>query len=96
MRNYFKNKMKDRLAYCQDWKNAVDIYLANKEITKKTDEEYYKSKPFLKLFLDIYFIPCNILRFFRYLIMVHEYKKNQVEIKVIARELKDNRKNERV
>ena len=96
MRNYFKNKIKDRLAYCQDWKNVVDIYLANNEITKKADEEYYKSKPLLKLILDIYFIPYNILRFFRYLRMLHEYKKNQVEIKVLARELKDNRKNEGV
>ena len=35
MRNYFKNKMKDRLSYCHDWKNSVDIYLANKKITKQ-------------------------------------------------------------
>jgi len=96
MRNYLTNKMKDRLAYCQDWKNAVDIYLANKEITEKTDEEYYKSRPLLRLVLDIYFIPYNMLRFFRYLRMLHEYKKNQVEIKVLARELKDNRENEGV
>ncbi len=87
MRNYLKNKMKDRLAYCQDWKNSVDIYLANKKITKKADKEYYKSKPLLKLVLDIYFIPYNILRFFRYLRMLHEYKKNQVEIKVLTREI---------
>ena len=87
MRNYLKNKIKDRLAYCQDWKNVVDIYLANNEITKKADEEYYKSKPLLKLILDVYFIPCNILKFFRYLRMVHEYKKNQVEIKILIREL---------
>ena len=89
MRNYLKNKIKDRLAYCQDWKNVVDIYLANNEITKKADEEYYKSKPLLKLILDVYFIPYNILRFFRYLRMVHEYKKNQVEIKVLNKELSD-------
>ena len=57
MRNYLKNKMKDRLAYCMEWKNSVDIYLANKEITKKADIEYYRSRPILKLILDIYFIP---------------------------------------
>ena len=37
--------MKDRLSYCKDWKNSVDLYIANKQITKKTDKEYYKSKP---------------------------------------------------
>ena len=39
MRNNLKNKMKERLACCMEWKNAVDIYLANKEITKKADIE---------------------------------------------------------
>ena len=66
-KNYFKNKMRDRLTYCHEWKNSVDIYLANQEITKKADEEYYKSKPLLKLILNIYFIPYNMLRFFKYL-----------------------------
>ena len=92
MRNYLKNKMKDRLTYCHEWKNSVDIYLAGKEVTKKANEEYYKSKPLLKLILDIYFIPYNMLRFIRYLRMAHEYKKNQVEIKILMREL-DEKKN---
>ena len=92
MRNYLKNKIKDRLAYCKEWENSVKIYLAGKEVTKKANEEYYKSKPLLKLILDIYFIPLNILRFFRYLRMVHEYKKNQVEIMVLSKELKENNK----
>ena len=87
MRNYIKNKIKDRLTYCKEWKNSVDIYLAGKEVTKKANEEYYKSKPLLKLILDVYFIPLNILRFFKYLRMIHEYKKNQVEINVLTREL---------
>ncbi len=87
MRKYFKNKMKDRLTYCHEWKNSVDFYLANKEITKKADQEYYKSKPLLKLILNIYFIPYNILKFISYLKMVHEYNKNQVEIKILTREL---------
>ena len=89
MKNYVKNKIKDRLTYCKEWKNSVDIYLAGKEDTKKANEEYYKSKPLLKLVLDIYFIPLNIFKLFRYLRMIHEYKKNQVEIKVLDKELND-------
>ena len=83
--------MKERLSYCNEWKNSVDIYLAGKEVTKKANEEYYKSKPLLKLILDIYFIPYNILKFIRYLRMVHEYKKNQVEIKILTIELDEKR-----
>jgi hypothetical protein len=90
MKNYYRNKLKERLTYCQDWKHSIDMYLANKEITKKADDEYYKSKPLLKLILDIYFIPLNIIRFMRNLRMIHEYKKNQVEIKVLRQELKND------
>ncbi len=89
MKNYLKNKMKDRLTYCKEWKNSVDLYLANKEISKKADNEYYKSKPILKLFLDIYFLPYNLLKLFKYMRMLHEYKKNQVEIKILSKELSD-------
>ncbi len=79
--------MKNRLAYCVEWKNSVDIYLANKEITKKADIEYYKSRQILKLILDIYFIPTNLIKLLKYLRILHEYKKNQIEIKVLTYEL---------
>ena len=87
MKNYLQNKMKNRLAYCVEWKNSVDIYLANKEITKKADIEYYKSRQILKLILDIYFIPTNLIKLLNYLKILHEYKKNQIEIKVLTYEL---------
>ena len=90
MKNYLRNKIKNRLRYCVDWKSSVDIYLANKEISKKADKEYYKSRTLLKFILDIYFIPYNTLRFLRNLMMLHEYKKNDMEIKVLIQELKGN------
>ena len=89
MNNYIKNKIKDRLTYCQEWKSSIDIYLTNREITKKADKEYYKSKPILKLVLNIYFIPYNILRLLRHLRMLHEYNKNETEIKVLSKELNE-------
>ena len=88
MKNYLRNKIKNRLKYCVDWKSSVDIYLANKEISRKADKEYYKSRTLLKFILDIYFIPYNTLRFLRNLMMLHEYKKNDIEIKVLIQELK--------
>ena len=90
MKNYLRNRIKNRLKYCVDWKSSVDIYLANKEISKKADREYYKSRTLLKFILDIYFIPYNTLRFLRKLMMLHEYKKNDMEIKVLIQELKGN------
>tara|TARA_S200000501_G_scaffold376934_1_gene433491 strand:+ start:2115 stop:2405 length:291 start_codon:yes stop_codon:yes gene_type:complete len=96
MRNYIKNNIKDRLAYCIDWKNSIEMYLANKEIIKKANDEYYKSKPLLKLLLGIYFIPFNTIKFLRYLRIIHDYKKNQIEIKVLTRELNNLIKKEGV
>ena len=96
MRNYVKNNIKDRLAYCIDWKNSIEMYLANKEIIKKANDEYYKSKPLLKLLLGIYFIPFNTIKFLRYLRIIHDYKKNQIEIKVLTRELNNLIKKEGV
>ena len=91
MSNYFKNKLKDRLTYCREWKHSIDLYLANKEITKKADQEYYKTRPLLKIVLDIYFLPYNLLRFARYLRMRHEYKKNEIEIEVLNKQLHEYR-----
>jgi hypothetical protein len=91
MTNYFKNKLKDRLNYCQDWKHSIDLYLANKEITTQADEEFYKTRPFLKLVLNVYFLPYNLLRLARYLRIRHDYKKNEIEMVVLTKKLKDNR-----
>ena len=94
MTNYFKNKLKDRLNYCRDWKYSIDLYLANREITKKADEEYYKTRPFLKLILKFYFLPYNLLKLIRYLRIRHEYKKNEIEIKVLNEQIYELRKND--
>ena len=89
MTNYFKNKLKDRLTYCRDWKYSIDLYLANREITKKANKEYYKTRPFLKLILNFYFLPYNLLKLIRYLRIRHEYKKNEIEIEVLSKKIND-------
>ena len=67
MRNYVKNKFKDRLTYCKDWKNSIELYLENKEISSKTNQEFYKSRPFLKIILDVYYLQ-KWLRFVEFLV----------------------------
>ena len=46
---------------------------------------------FLKLVLSIYFLPYNLLRLIRYLRIRHDYKKNEIEMVVLTKKLKDNR-----
>ena len=90
MKNYIKNKIKDRLTYCQDWKHSIDLYLANKEITQQADKEFYKTRPILKLVLDIYFLPYNLWRLLRYLRIKHDYQKNEIEIEILNKQIKGN------
>ena len=90
MRYQLKNTIRDRLTYCLEWKQNIEVYLANKSISEKANEEYYNSKPLLKLIINLYFIPYNLLRFVRYLRIIHDYKKNEIEIKVLSKELKNN------
>ena len=87
MNNYYKNKLKDRLSYCKSWKHDIDMYLANKEITKQADKEFYKTRPFLKFLLNIYFLPYNLLRLARYVRIRHDYEKNEIEMKVLNNQL---------
>ena len=87
MNNYFKNKLKDRLTYWKSWKHDIDMYLANKEITKQADKEFYKTRPFLKFLLNIYFLPYNLLRLARYVRIRHDYEKNEIEMKVLNNQL---------
>ena len=68
--------------------NNVEIYLHNRELTKKTDFEHYKSRPILKLILNLYFLPYNILKQLNYMRIMNEYRKNKIEIEILSKEIK--------
>ena len=50
-------------------------------------EEYYRDKPFLNLFLSLYFLPLNMFKYFHKLRDKHYYGKVTTEIEVIKRAL---------
>ena len=50
-----------------------------------------KKRPLLKLVLNVYFLPYNLLRLARYLRIRHEYKKNEIEMEVLSQKLKEDR-----
>jgi len=47
--------------------------------------------PVLKLILNIYFLPYNLLRLVQYLRIRHDYKKNEIEMIVLSKKLKENK-----
>ena len=86
--NYFlKEKLKDRLQYCLDWQKNAETYLFHKSITNEVDKNFYSNKPIIRILINIYFLPTNLLRFIRLMRFLHELKKNQVEIDLIYKQL---------
>jgi len=93
MNNFFKEKLKDRLMYCLNWKKDTELYLKYKNLTDTVNKEYYKKRPILKFFLRIYFLPINMLKFLQLLRISRDLEKNNIEISYIYSQLKKEENN---
>tara|TARA_B100000900_G_scaffold281907_1_gene241188 strand:- start:513 stop:806 length:294 start_codon:yes stop_codon:yes gene_type:complete len=93
MNNFFKEKLKDRLMYCLNWKKDTELYLKYKNLTDTVNKEYYKKRPILKFFLRIYFLPINVLKFLQLLRISRDLEKNNIEISYIYSQLKKEENN---
>ena len=87
MNNFFKEKLKNRLMYCLNWKKDTELYLKYKNLTDTVNRKYYEKKPILKLFLNIYFIPINVLKFLQLSRISRDLEKNNIEISYIYNQL---------
>ena len=54
MNNFFKEKLKDRLMYCLNWKKDTELYLKYKNLTDTVNRKYYEKKPILKFFKNLF------------------------------------------
>ena len=93
MNNFFKEKLKDRLMYCLNWKKDTELYLKYKNLTDTVNKEYYKKRPILKFFLRIYFLPINVLKFLQLLRISRDLEKNNIEISYIYSQLNKEENN---
>ena len=90
--NYlFKEKLKERLEYCLEWRRDTELYLHSKNLTDTVNHRYYQKRPLSKFLLDIYFLPINILKFLRFLKIKKNLEINTIEIDYIYSQL-ENRK----
>ena len=93
MNNFFKEKLKDRLMYCLNWKKDTEIYLKYKNLTDTVNKKYYEKRPILKFILRIYFLPINVLKFLQLLRISRDLEKNNIEISYIYSQLKKEENN---
>ena len=90
--NYlFKEKLKERLEYCLEWRRDTELYLHSKNLTDTVNHRYYQKRPLSKFLLDIYFLPINFLKFLRFLKIKKNLEINAIEIDYIYSQL-ENRK----
>ena len=94
MQNNQKNILKERLTNYIEWKNKMDEYFFELEISEKTKKKFYKKKKFLNILLCIYFLPVNIVEYFQRLKENHIYNKGIAAIDVIQEEIKKINKKE--
>ena len=73
--------------YCLNWKKDTELYLKYKNLTDTVNRKYYEKKPILKLFLNIYFLPINVLKFLHLLRILRDLEKNNIEISYIYNQL---------
>ena len=91
--NYlFKEKLKERLEYCLEWRRDTELYLHSKNLTDTVSHRYYQKRPLSKFLLDIYFLPINILKFLRFLKIKKNLEINAIEIDYIYSQLENRRK----
>jgi len=93
MNNFFKEKLKDRLMYCLNWKKDTELYLKYKNLTDTVNKKYYEKRPILKFILRIYFLPINVLKFLQLLRISRDLEKNNIEISYIYSQLKKEENN---
>ena len=79
--------------YCLNWKKDTELYLKYKNLTDTVNRKYYEKKPILKLFLNIYFIPINVLKFLQLSRISRDLEKNNIEISYIYNQLEKEENN---
>ena len=89
----FKEKLKERLEYCLEWRRDTELYLHSKNLTDNVYHRYYLKRPLSKFLLNIYFLPINILKFIRYLKIKKNLEINAIEIDYIYDQLENSEEN---
>ena len=80
---YLKERLENRIIWKDYYEGLIRMWI----ISDAIKEEYYRDKPFLKLFLSLYFLPLNMFKYFQKLRDKHYYGKLTTEIEVIKRAL---------
>ena len=95
MKNNFNYSLKERLQCRQEWLHHCSEYLFHKDISDRTEREFYREQPCLSFILKLYFMPLNLIKYFSRIRQIHYYNKIQKEVEILKKEMEENEKHKR-
>jgi hypothetical protein len=92
MKNNFNYSLKERLQCRQEWLHHCSEYLLHKDITDRTEREFYRKQPCLSFILKLYFMPLNLIKYFSRIRQIYYYNKIHKEVEILKQEMEENEK----
>ena len=95
MEKNYKYTLQERLNYYLEAQNEWLEYFKHQEINEKAKKRFYGNNKIFSLIIELYFLPLNLLKFYKKKRALHIYNKVLVVIEVLKEEINDiNNKNQ--
>ena len=92
MNNKLKGIIKERLTNRLEWKEYLDWILTHNTLQMQAKKNFYQDKTFLKILLDLYFLPFNSMKNINYFFNLYRSKRIEHEIEMLKQMLNENEK----
>tara|TARA_A100001011_G_scaffold388590_2_gene468534 strand:+ start:258 stop:542 length:285 start_codon:yes stop_codon:yes gene_type:complete len=92
MNNNLKGIIKERLTNRLEWKEYLDWILTHNTLQMQAKKIFYQDKIFLKILLDLYFLPLNSMKNINYFFNLYRSKRIEHEIEMLKQMLNENEK----
>ena len=87
MQKNYKHILQERLTFYQDWKSDWQDWFKQQEINEKAQRKFYGDRKIFSLIIHFYFLPLNLLKYFKKKRAQHAYNKVLTTIEVLKEEL---------
>ena len=96
MEKNYKNLLKQRLEYYLEWKSDWQDWFKHQEINEKAKKKFYENKRFFGIIMNFYFLPLNLLKYYKKKRAQNIYHRVLTNIDVLKEELKGEITNNKI
>ena len=87
MEKNYKHLLQDRLTYYLEWQADWQDWFKHQEINEKAKRKFYRDKKLFSLIMNFYFLPLNLLKYYKKKRAQHIYNKVLTVIAVLKEEI---------